>query len=46
MLKAGARDAACLTVGESDSATAAGTGDVPVIAARRLLTLCESAACA
>jgi predicted thioesterase len=34
-----------LIVGESDTALALGSGDVPVLATARLIALCEEAAC-
>jgi len=34
-----------LVVGESDTAVAVGSGDVPVLATPRVLALCEQAAC-
>ena len=46
MLNVGARGIARHTVGEADSAIAAGSGDVPVLATPRLVALCEAAACA
>ncbi len=46
MLNVGARGIARLTVGVADSAIAAGSGDVPVLATPRLVALCEAAACA
>ena len=42
-LAPGAQAQVCLEVGESDTAIAYGSGDVPVLATPRVLALCEEA---